>query len=242
MIKSLHKAFDLLEYLSSAGDRTVPLSELASAIGEKTTTCANILKTMTERGYVTRFEKKGYRLGGAAYRLVDREPPEDEELIRVSSGPMNDLSNDLDVSTVLAVLRDGRKRVLFSESAKGVIQVGKSYLDNDKLLTTPTGLVLLSAKPDDYIKKLVQHSLPSFYNSESEFFDKINEIRSTGGIMLNAYPEVSDAAVGIYKGNTLIASLGAYFPAYRHSEEFGERLFAKLRKAAKEIEQNLHIK
>ena len=150
--------------MSSAGDRMSPF-ELASAIGMNTPR----LIFSGER-LLLPVLKKGYRLGGAAYRLVDREPPEDEELIRVSSGPMNDLSNDLDVSTVLAVLRDGRKRVLFSESAKGVIQVGKSYLDNDKLLTTPTGLVLLSAKPDDYIKKLVQHSLPGFYNSERRVF------------------------------------------------------------------------
>lgn len=242
MIKSLIKAFDLLEYLASAGDRAVPLSELANAIGEKTTTCANILKTMTERGYVSRLDKRGYRLGGAVFRLAGKESPEDELLIKAAAEPMRVLSNILDVSTVLAVLRDGRKRVLVSESAKGIIQVGKSYLDNTSLLTTPTGIVLLSAKDDDFIKKLIKTSLPAIYKSEDELFARINRARTEEELMLNAYPEVTDAAVGIYHNDELIASLGAYFPAYRYTDELRERLFVTLRKAAVQIEQNLNIK
>ncbi|MDD4125634.1 MAG: helix-turn-helix domain-containing protein [Eubacteriales bacterium] len=239
MIKSLHKAFDLLEYLSSAGDRAVPLSELASAIGEKTTTCANILKTMTERGYAARANTRGYRLGGAAYRLAGRESPEDEGLINAAVEPMRILSKQLDVSTVLAVLRDGKKRVLVSESGEGIIQVGKSYLADDRLLTTPTGIVLIASESDAFIKKLAERGLPDFYVSAEDLFARVDKVRKNGEIELNAYNEVSDAAVGVYKNKKLTASLGAYFPAYRHTEEFRVQLLKGLRDAAYKIEHNL---
>ena len=69
MIKVLHKAFDLIESMSADKSRAFSLTELANIINEKPTTCANIVKTLCERGYLSKAEPKGYVLGPVAQGL-----------------------------------------------------------------------------------------------------------------------------------------------------------------------------
>ena len=74
MIKVLHKAFDILENMSAHKDRVFSLTELAEMIGEKPTTCANIVKTLCDRGYLCRAEPRGYALGPVAQDPRNSDP------------------------------------------------------------------------------------------------------------------------------------------------------------------------
>ena len=49
MIKVLHKALDILEFVSYDKNRTYSLTEIAQEIDEKPTTCANIIKTLLDQ-------------------------------------------------------------------------------------------------------------------------------------------------------------------------------------------------
>jgi hypothetical protein len=111
LIKVLHKAFDILENMSAHKDRAFSLTELAEMIGEKPTTCANIVKTLCDRGYLCRTEPRGYTLGPVAQGLnyVDLA---DTKLVESSREPMTRLVQKYGASGVLAVLRRGKKKIL----------------------------------------------------------------------------------------------------------------------------------
>ena len=52
MIQVIHRAFDILEYLSQDPKREFSLGEIAAYTGLNSGTCANIMKTLVRRNYV----------------------------------------------------------------------------------------------------------------------------------------------------------------------------------------------
>mgnify|MGYP002409851437 CR=1 FL=1 len=88
MIKVVHKVFDILEYISHDKSRSYSLTEIAQAINEKTTTCSNIIRTMLERGYIERAEKRGYKLGIMAYSIANISGY-DIDLVNKAKEPLN---------------------------------------------------------------------------------------------------------------------------------------------------------
>ena len=59
MIKVLHKALNILEYISGFPEGQT-LTAIANAIGEKNTTTSNIIHVLAERNYLERCSN-GYR-------------------------------------------------------------------------------------------------------------------------------------------------------------------------------------
>jgi len=52
MIKAIVKALDILEFLADNKNREVALGEIADTLGLDHGTCANIIKTLSSRGYI----------------------------------------------------------------------------------------------------------------------------------------------------------------------------------------------
>ena len=57
MIKVLHKALNVLEFISRYPEGQ-PLSAIAAAIGEKATTTSNIVQVLAQRNYLERKDGK----------------------------------------------------------------------------------------------------------------------------------------------------------------------------------------
>ena len=57
MIKVIHKALNILEYLARH-EEGVSLSAIAAHIEERTTTTSNIVKDLSDRGYLERVNGK----------------------------------------------------------------------------------------------------------------------------------------------------------------------------------------
>jgi DNA-binding IclR family transcriptional regulator len=59
MIQVIHRALDMLELLGSQPERVFPLGEIAQLLDLHRATCSNILKTLSQRGYVERLPARG---------------------------------------------------------------------------------------------------------------------------------------------------------------------------------------
>ena len=90
MIKVLHKAFDLLESMAQYKNRSFTLSEIATMINEKPTTCANIVKTLCNRGFLMKVKPRSYVLGPVAQGL-NYSDIEHTQLVESAREPMNAL-------------------------------------------------------------------------------------------------------------------------------------------------------
>ena len=70
MIKVILKGLKILEIVSANGNDPVRLSELAHKLGEKPSTVAGIVRTLTEAGYLQKDPVRGYHLGIMATTLT----------------------------------------------------------------------------------------------------------------------------------------------------------------------------
>ena len=98
MIQVIHRAFDIIEYISKEPEKPKVLGEIAKNLNLNAGTCANIIKTMTSRKYLEKAEhQKGYILGSAAYNLTGNTGYK-KELIEISKPDMELLTKVLNES------------------------------------------------------------------------------------------------------------------------------------------------
>ena len=237
MIKVLHKAFDLLESMSADKSRAFTLKELSAMINEKPSTCANIVKTLCDRGYLCRVEPKGYMLGPVAQGLnyVDIG---DSILVERARERMKALTQKYGASGVLAVLRRGKKKILDDYRSESDLIINKTVRGDHELYTTSTGLVLTSDGKTVFTK------------AESEIIDKTygsveNMLEIRRGILQNGYvaislrPQILEIAAPIYKNGSVCAAVAVYLPEFLVGESERASLIKEMCGIASEIKEDI---
>src|SRR5690554_7672569 len=102
MIQVINRALNILELVSKEKEREYSLSEIASTLNLNVSTCANIIKTLVNRGYLEQQgRKQGYKLGAQAFYLTGNYSNK-KELLRVSMEPLKALRDKLNESCILA--------------------------------------------------------------------------------------------------------------------------------------------
>lgn len=237
MIKVLHKAFDLLESMSAQKSRAFTLSELSAMIHEKPTTCANIVKTLCDRGYLCRVEPKGYVLGPVAQGLnyVDAA---DTRLVEAARAPMQTLVRQYGATGVLAVLRRGKKKILDDYKSEGELVINKTVRADHELYTTSTGLVLTMQEKKPPTKEkaaLVERT----YGSLEAFLQLREKIKQDGYVAISLSPRVFQIAVPIFKNSEVYAAVAAYLPEFLLNEQEKQTMIQNLCAIAHEIEERI---
>ena len=237
MIKVLHKAFDLLESMSANKNRVFTLSELAAIIGEKTTTCANIVKTLCDRGYLARVEPRGYVLGSVAQGLnfIDQV---DARLIEAAREPMSVLVKKYGASGVLAVMRRGKKKILDDYKSEGDLIINKTVRGAHELYTTSTGLVLTSRERREFSpeeERIITETFGSVYAMQVERRKVISE----GYIALSIRPRILEIAAPVIKNGEIRAAIAAYLPEFLLDNEDKRKLIQQICAVAHEIEERI---
>lgn len=237
MIKVLHKAFDLMESMSAEKNRVFTLSELSAMINEKPSTCANIVKTLCDRGYLCRAGKRGYLLGPVAQGLNYADAA-DSQLVERARISMNNLVRRYGASGVLAVLRRGKKKILDDYKGNGELIINKTVRADRELYTTSTGLVLTMQEKTNLSPKkrmLIQQA----YGTEEAFLQIRQKIQKDGYAALSLHPQVFEIAVPIYKNGDICAAIAVYLPEFMISEREKETLIENLCKIAHDIEERI---
>ena len=237
MIKVLHKAFDLIESMSANKSRVFTLTELSEIIKEKPTTCANIVKTLCDRGYLCRVEPKGYMLGPVAQGLnyVDLF---DTKLIESSREPMNTLVRKYGASGVLAVLRRGKKKILDDYNSESEVIINKTVRKDHELYTTSTGLVLTAEGKTSFSSGETE-IICNTYGSVEKMLSVRNTILEKGYIVISSRPRIFEVAAAVIKDGKICASVAAYLPEFLVSEADKENLIKEICETANKIGERL---
>lgn len=239
MIKVLHKAFDLLEIMAAEKGKPFTLTELAAQINEKPSTCANIVKTLCERGFITRLEPRGYVLGPVAEGLNYTDIA-DTRLMEAARDTMSDLAEKYGASGLLAVLRRGRKKILDNYSGGGDIII-KPVREEHELYTTSTGLVLTACGKTAF-KENEREIIEKAHGSVENLLELRRFIKENGYIALSLRPQVFEVAAAVYDGNGICAAVAVYLPEFLISDESKANLIEEICEAANKISERIQKK
>lgn len=243
MIQVIHRAFDILEYLSANPFQSKSLGEIADAVQLNHGTCANILKTMVDRHYVDQIgPKKGYCLGVNAYRLTDNSSFQ-TAILDAATVEMVHLTRHLDESSLLAVLKGDQRLLIHRELCDQALQVQTA--DEKHVYDSASGRLLVGMLNAAELGKFVaRYGLPTpelwaEAAHEQAFREQIEKIRADECAHQQSPRQIVGYAVPIRKFGKVIASLSVYLPAYRHDPDKAADVLISLRQTAETINRKL---
>ena len=239
MIQVIHRALDIVEFVARDRKRAFGLGEIADSLGLNHGTCANIIKTLANRGYLEQAGKKqGYRLGPQAYYLTGNFSHK-RELLRMASGPLTSLNEKLNESCILAVRKGDMRVTLLKKLSTHELQV----VDNKEerhIYMTATGRVILAcmerSDQEDFIQK---YGLPGEMREEiksrEDLIKELDDIKEKQLAVHFASEHIAGIGAPVFKDGRVIASVGVYLPEVRFNYKTQELIFSEIRKTAKQI-------
>lgn len=154
-MKSLHKTFDILEYVVLQNGANVTPTRAAEALSINSVTCTRIMAELVNRGYLTRVSRKdGYIPGPMIPSLVTRQNCY-EQLAAAARQPIEELSVLLGCQVNLAVLHAERRIMLCYHLSRQGSKPWDRFTFSDHW-ETATGRLLIAMQEDREARKLTR--------------------------------------------------------------------------------------
>lgn len=245
MIQVINRAFDIIEFVARDTKKDYALSEIADALKLNHATCANILKTMVERNYLEQTGyKKGYRLGHMMQQITGNNSYE-QELMNAATDEMEKLTQKMNETSLLAVLRKNTRIALHHVNANRDLMVKSSVekLAYDSASGRFLVAMLDDQKLDEFLRK---YGLPSTdiwkeASTERSFKNEIQKIRRVAYATQTTKTHIVGIATGIAKGKQTVASLSMYLPESRCSEKVLRDIIVQLHKTSELIGRKISL-
>lgn len=227
MIQVISRALNILELLSSEPGREIPLGDISGRLGLDKGTCANILKTLRDRGYVSQpYPRSGYILGYKAYQITGRSI-ENDELTKIARSDIDSLGRRINESVLLSVIRNDRRVVLYSTVPDREIIVRTT---GDKpIYSACTGRVIMANYTPAHLEKLIiRIGLPSASewpvvagaeNPAGTLANELSRIRRDGYAVHRDTGGIIGFAAPLFKEGHITGGVGLYLPLERLSDE-----------------------
>ncbi len=243
MIQVINRAIDILEFVSKDRNKEFRLSEIADNLELNHGTCANIIKTLLNRGYLEQtYKKQGYKIGYKAYYLTGNYSNK-KELLKIAAKPIKKLNEKLNESCILAITKDNMRVTILKKMSTHELQV----VDNSEeknIYVTATGRVALACLSRQEQKLFIQkYGLPGEkwkeVNNEAELLEELDKIKEKQLAIHFDDSHVVGVGAPIYKDNKVIASIGVYLPVVRFNYKLQELIFSEISKTAKKISKGI---
>ena len=208
MIQVLARGLGILEELPSRGSASV--KELAELTGLKKSTLCNILKTLTQLGYVTKAERGSYRLGPKLGEIA-RPQLQQDALARLGREAVLALADATRESAQLVVLRDG-ERYIVAEGRSRQDLIVNTVTQDVTAAGSATGRVILAHRSEAERQDALQEAQGAG-ESPDELRAALETIREEG--LCENRPrdrEVVGLGVPVFCGEVVVAALGVYLP------------------------------
>jgi len=220
MIQVINKAFDMLEYLAKDPRRRIKLNEISGHFKINPGTCANILKTLVQRGFVDQEKVRGGYLLGPMIYYLSRSSAYRADLVAAAEPVMADVVKKVNESVLLAILRGNKRFVVLQMDGKQSVQVNHDMFFQENIYQTATGRLLLAYLSEQEQDALIaEKGLPGFSWPEASSLKKIkielNAIRRRGWVIHQPFAELIAIACPISENGKVVASLGLFLPAFR---------------------------
>ncbi|NLW49747.1 MAG: helix-turn-helix domain-containing protein [Candidatus Brocadiaceae bacterium] len=243
MIQSIQRAMAVLEAVSEDPERPTSLSEVAGRLGLKLSTCANILQTLLELGYLDQADYKGgYTLGPMAYHLT-RKGPYRRGLVEAAMRPMAELAGRVRESVLLAAMGGGRRTTLCQVDGNESFRIREGFLAQQDVYRTATGRLLLAHLPEAELRAfLAVNGLPGARHwpeagTEAHLLSRLAALRRAGRAITEGDP--AGIACPVRDGREVVAALGLFLPRARFQGEHRTRVLAGVAEAAAAISRQL---
>ena len=243
MIKVIHKALNILEYLARHEEGS-SLSAIAAHIEERTTTTSNIVKELSDRGYLERVNGK-WKLGIGAYMLTGSARDYDRVLCAVAEPILHRLAAGTQAQAVLSVWRGQERYVLLRASDASAVTVNRDYPEAKQVYSTATGMMLLAEQSRETIDAYIaENGIPGMAAPTDDAIDAFCaslEQNRRRGFYLREKGDIFEAAVTVRdRSGSLCAAIGIFLPLFRADDK--EALIRALRESAKELQSGIAIR
>ena len=148
MIQVLDRAFSILNTVSREPRREHSISELAGTLGIRNTTCANIVRSLVDSGYlVSEGPRRGYRLGPKPFHLT-RNAPYRQDLVDAAAPHIQELVKEVNETCLLSVLRANSRYVLFHVMRDSELQIRTEFIKDEDAYEVATGRLMIAYMSD----------------------------------------------------------------------------------------------
>jgi DNA-binding IclR family transcriptional regulator len=240
MIQSLHRAFDILEFIAARRGEPAPLGEIAAATGLHASTCANLLKTLVTRSYVDqRGPRQGYVLGPMA-QVLARAGAYRADLVQLAEPLLQALAQDVQENIVLSALHQDHLFELARAEGDSVLQLRRDLLLVENVYRAANGRLLLAHLAPAALAELVaRRGLPGPDWPAATDLEALQAllapVREQGTYEDTRPDGVARVSYPVREGEHVIAALGLYAPAMRFVGEHRDRALRALQHTAAEI-------
>ena len=244
MIQVVNRALNILELIARDRTKLYTLNEISGQLNLNKGTCANIIKTLVNRGYLEQEGRMtGYRLGSMSYLLTGNYHYKNELLI-ASVEPINLLAEELNESCILSILKENIRIILYEVKCTHELQV--INVKEKDMYVTSTGRMILACMDKNKQKNLIKkYGLPSpeiwaGIENENDLEKELEKIKKNQMAEQVSKAQIVGVAVPVYKDKNVIASLGVYLPQTRYTLPMKKTILSNLRKTKDIINKNLN--
>jgi len=247
MIRVIHKAFDMLEYLAKEPRRPRKLNEVSGHLKMNAGTCANILKTMVQRKYVDQANVRGGYLLGPMIYYLSRLSAYRGDLILAAEPLMADLVKRVNETVLLVILRGRERFIIIQIDGNQNVQVGRDLFLQGQIYQTATGRLLLAYSDKKVFNDFVaENGLPGSVwpeaSSQSKLESALETIRRRGWVSYKASGDVIGIAYPILESNNVVAALGLFLPAFRFKGAHKTAVMKGMSATSSAISERLSVK
>ena len=227
MIQVIHKAATILETIASRNGQKVSLRDIADAAGLNHATCANILQSLKNVGFVEQpDQRKGYTIGFRLASLI-LEGTSPKDLLSFAFPLVDRLRDRINENVILSVLSGNQREVIYS--AEGVHELNATTPARVSVYRASTGRVILAHRQEAFVEELFrQTGLPGADWPEIDSLEgllcALARIRAEQCYVTVNKSHISSMAVPVFCKGKVIAALGFYLPQVR-LEERGEAYY-----------------
>lgn len=244
MIQVIHRALSILEFIAQDPKHEYLLSEIADGNKLNHGTCANILKTLLNRGYVEKAaSKRGYKLGFMVYKIANNKNY-NLDLLEMSKPIMKSLRNEINEAIILSVIQNGKRVLLHEEQCNHELQVHTQ--PESSIYKASTGRMILAYYSPKELEEFIDSvGLPAEdewpnINSKGDLISALNTIKNDNFEFSSNKNHVVGLSKPIFLNNKVIASLGIYLPDIRFTKENKKRIITELEKSSKAINDKIN--
>lgn len=228
MIQVIHRAVDIIEYIAVDPTRPKLMGHIAEDLNLNTATCANIIKTLVQRGIIEKAQKeKGYILGKNLSEIANGTFGF-ESLLNNANTAMALAEELLKENNLIAILKKNQRVVIKRKTSNQMVQAVTPEQKN--AYDSSTGRLLIAMLPEKelnlYIKRygLPDKQIWPGADKPQQFAEKIMEIKTQGYVWTEDSVQIVGVAVPIFKNDKVIASFSIYLPSFRLYTGLREKL------------------
>jgi IclR family transcriptional regulator, KDG regulon repressor len=243
MVQVIIRAINILEFVAQHDKEPVQLFKIADHMGLSHPTTANIVKTLLVKNYLEQMgRKKGYRLGIAAYQLTNN-PFYQQNLITAAKDPMEELTQQLNETSILAMIQNNERVILHQVECNQVLKVN-AVMVADVYNASSSRLLMayFTSKELDSLIKAVGLPTKKVWpgaQTKAGLELELSKIRKAEFAQLVSVYHTVGFAVPIYKDKIVIAALSIFVPESRYTDSHKGKIARLIRKAAKQITERL---